>query len=61
MENKLKRITSKIMLITSHIKEIADKSKSCLKGGEMTEVWNDLVSHMKLEERTEKSIDGGTQ
>ena len=53
IENKLIRITSKIMLNAFDSKETLDKNKSFLKGGTITAVWNDVVNCIKLEEYTE--------
>ena len=58
IENKLKSIIPKITLSTSDSKEDLDKSKSFLKGGATTELWNDTNNYMKLEERA-KNIDIG--
>ena len=53
IENKLKIITFKIMLNTSDNKETLDDNTSFLKGGTMTEVWNDVMNRTNLEECTE--------
>ena len=53
MENKLKSINNQILLNDSDSKEILDNSNSFLKGGAMTVLLNDVVSHMKLVECAE--------